>query len=69
MPKKIRLGPTAPPLHEQLGVPEDRVRKEQVILDLITKANRMGMSGSATREQHQRILHSLQEKGLIKLKT
>ena len=65
---KIRLGPTAPPLHEQLGVSADVVRKEQILLNIITKANQMGTSAAFTRQEHKKILESLKEKGLFKQK-
>ena len=62
---KIRMGPTAPRLHEQLGVSADDVRPEQNILDITTKANQMGLSASFTRQQHQKIIEMLKAKGLI----
>ena len=65
---KIRMGPTAPPLHEQLGVSPESVRTEQILLDLATKANQMGTSAAFTRQEHKKILESLQEKGLLKQK-
>ena len=65
---KIKMGPNAPPLHEQLGVSSEVVRKEQILLDLITQANQIGTSAAFTRQEHKKILDSLQEKGLLKQK-
>ena len=62
---KIRMGPTAPPLHEQLGVSADVVRGEQILLDVITMANEMGTPADFTRREHKKILERLKGKGLI----
>ena len=61
----IRMGPTAPPLHKQLGVSPDQVRGEQIILDVVTQANQLGTSASFTRTEHQKILRMLKDKGLL----
>ena len=62
---KIRMGPTAPPLHEQLGVSSDVVNGEQNILNVITMANEMGTSADFTRREHKKILEMLKAKGLL----
>ena len=69
MPKKIKMGPSAPPLHVQLGVKESQVKEEQVLLNIVTMSNQYGTSSSFVREQHQKILKMLEKKGLIKLKS
>ena len=69
MAKKIRMGPSAPPLHEQLEVEKSVVREEQSILDIVTKANQAGSPGKLARGLHSKILKMLEEKGLIKLKS
>ena len=62
---KIRMGPTALPLHEQLGVSADVVRREQNLLGIITMANKMGTSADFTRREHKKILEMLKAKGLL----
>ena len=62
---KIRMGPTAAPLHEQLGVSADVVSKEQVLLNLVTQANQIGTSADFTRREHKKILAMLKAKGLL----
>ena len=67
---KIHLGPTALPLHKQLGVSEESVSREQTLLSLCNIANARGwFSAERVRSEHQKIIGMLKAKGVLENET